>query len=82
MEIERKFILKELPGDLDMYDYYHIEQGYISTEPVIHSEDFLCDATLKGEFVRVVNAADGLDSRERTRILRCGLRALLGESLF
>ena len=49
---------------------------------MIHSEDFLCDATLKGEFVRVVNAADGLDSRERTRILRCGLRALLGESLF
>ncbi len=42
MEIERKFILKELPGDLDMFDYYHIEQGYISTEPVIrirHKED-------------------------------------------
>ena len=49
---------------------------------MIHSEDFLCDATLKGEFVRVVNAADGLEERERTRILRCGLRALSGETLF
>ena len=34
------------------------------------------------EFVRVVNAADGLSDRERTRILRCGLRALSGDSLF
>lgn len=70
------FISKEWEG---RYHYFELKD---STEPVIHSEDFLCDATLKGEFVRVVNAADGLDSRERTRILRCGLRALLGESLF
>ena len=70
------FIMKEWEG---RYHYFELKD---CTEPVIHSEDFLCDATLKGEFVRVVNAADGLDGRERTKILRCGLRALLGESLF
>ena len=70
------FISKEWEG---RYHYFELKN---STEPVIHSEDFLCDATLKGEFVRVVNAAEGLGDRERTRILRCGLRALLGESLF
>jgi hypothetical protein len=49
---------------------------------VVHSEDFVCDATLKGEFVRTVCAAGELSDDQRTRILRCGLRALSGEPLF
>ena len=53
-----------------------------STCPVVHSEDFLCDATLKGEFVRIVNAADSLNPAEKTQVLRCGLRALSGDTLF
>lgn len=35
MEIERKFLIKEMPADLDTYDYHIIEQGYLSTEPVV-----------------------------------------------
>ena len=35
MEIERKFLLKELPKDLDKYSSTEISQGYISTEPVV-----------------------------------------------
>ena len=61
---------------------YHYFEYCDRTVPVVHSEEFLCDATLKGEFVRVVSAAEGLSERERTRILRCGLRALSGDSLF
>ena len=34
MEIERKFLIKDLP-DLSKYDYVDIEQGYLSTEPVV-----------------------------------------------
>ena len=34
MEIERKFLIKELP-DLRKYKYYKIEQGYLSTSPVV-----------------------------------------------
>lgn len=34
MEIERKFLISDLP-DLSNYDYVDIEQGYISTKPVI-----------------------------------------------
>jgi len=34
MEIERKFLIKELP-DLSKYDYVDIEQGYLSTNPVV-----------------------------------------------
>lgn len=34
MEIERKFLVKEVP-DLSQYKVLHIEQGYISTHPTI-----------------------------------------------
>ena len=34
MEIERKFLIKELP-DLSKYDYVEIEQGYLCTHPVV-----------------------------------------------
>ncbi|QFJ54634.1 CYTH domain-containing protein [Pseudobutyrivibrio xylanivorans] len=34
MEIERKFLIKELP-DLSKYNYVDIEQGYLSTQPVV-----------------------------------------------
>ena len=61
---------------------YHYFEYLSSAEPVVHTEDFLCDASLKGEFVRVVSSDSALSSRERAMILRCGLRALSGESLF
>lgn len=35
MEIERKFLLKKLPENLDTYPVRHLEQGYLSTAPVI-----------------------------------------------
>ena len=63
-------------------DRYHYFDFVDNTDPVVRCEDFLCDATLKGEFVRIVSAADGLDEASRAAILRCGLRALSGEPLF
>ena len=35
MEIERKFLIKELPKKLDTYPCRHLEQGYLSTAPVV-----------------------------------------------
>lgn len=35
MEIERKFTIKALPGNLEQYPFHHIEQAYLNTEPVI-----------------------------------------------
>ncbi len=35
MEIERKFLLKELPKDLEQYPHAHLEQGYLCTNPVV-----------------------------------------------
>lgn len=35
MEIERKFLLKALPDELSNYPCHHIEQAYLSVDPVI-----------------------------------------------
>lgn len=35
MEIERKFLIKTLPTDLENYPHQSIEQAYLSTEPVV-----------------------------------------------
>ncbi len=35
MEIERKFLIYKLPEDLGKYPFHIIEQGYLSTEPVV-----------------------------------------------
>lgn len=35
MEIERKFLVKTLPENLEQYPVKEIEQGYLSTHPVV-----------------------------------------------
>ena len=35
MEIERKYLLDKLPENLTAYPHKKIEQGYLSTEPVV-----------------------------------------------
>ncbi len=35
MEIERKFLISQLPGDLSSYPCLKIQQGYLCTDPVV-----------------------------------------------
>lgn len=35
MEIERKFLISEIPDNLEQYPFRIIEQGYLSTKPVV-----------------------------------------------
>ena len=35
MEIERKYLIRTLPDQLDSYPHTHIEQGYLCTAPVV-----------------------------------------------
>lgn len=39
------------------------------------------DASLKGEFVRLVQREAGLDEEEKAEIIRCGIQALAGEEM-
>ena len=56
MEIERKFLLKTLPDKLEDYPCRHIEQGYLSTDPVIRirrqDEDYYLTYKSHGLMVR------------------------------
>ena len=35
MEIERKYLIRELPEHLERYAYHEIEQAYLCTAPVV-----------------------------------------------
>ncbi len=62
MEIERKFLVKQIPSELSSYKKRLIEQGYLSTNPVVRvrrdNDDFYL--TYKGQ---------GLLSREEYNLL-------------
>lgn len=49
-EIERKFLLKQLPKDMTSFAYHEIEQAYLCTDPVvrIRKEDNSFYLTYKG----------------------------------
>ena len=52
MEIERKFLIKQLPENLSSYSFHIIEQAYLCTEPVIRirrqDDDFILTYKSKG----------------------------------
>lgn len=56
MEIERKYLLKKLPENLNTYTSKKLVQGYLSTEPVVRvrqeGDDFYLTYKSKGLLVR------------------------------
>ena len=56
MEIERKFLITKLPENLSNYKCRHIEQGYLSTNPVVRvrkdNEDYILTYKGSGKMVR------------------------------
>ncbi|MBQ9155299.1 MAG: CYTH domain-containing protein [Eubacterium sp.] len=61
MEIERKFLIKKLPEDIDSYPHELIRQAYISTDPVIRIRR-------KGESFILTVKSSGLMAREETEL--------------
>ena len=59
-------------------NFYHLEvidESGIS----INSDDYKYDRSLKGEFIRLVHSKEELSEKERERIIKTGLGALLGD---
>ena len=56
MEIERKFLIKKLPADLESYPHRLIEQGYLCTDPVVRvrrqDDDYILTYKGSGKMVR------------------------------
>ena len=56
MEIERKFLVEQVPEHLENYPCHHIEQGYLCTEPVVRirqqDDDYFLTYKSKGLMAR------------------------------
>lgn len=56
MEIERKFLTKQLPANLEQYPHKEIKQAYLCTNPVVrirqHGEDYILTYKGRGMMVR------------------------------
>ncbi|HIU75859.1 MAG TPA: CYTH domain-containing protein [Candidatus Pelethocola excrementipullorum] len=56
MEIERKYLIHQLPEDLNLHPHYKIEQAYLCTEPVVRirrqGDDYFLTYKSKGFMVR------------------------------
>lgn len=56
MEIERKFLIKELPVNIERYSHKEFEQAYLCTEPVVRvrreGEEYVLTYKSKGLMVR------------------------------
>lgn len=65
MEIEKKYLIKELPDNLEHYRHYDIEQAYISASPAIRvrKKGVFSDGSLSLTYILTVKGK-GLIKRE------------------
>ncbi len=85
-----KFVLtgeRELDDELDIPRFvrmfenkYFFVKCYDRTKTLIDYDSFQYDKSLKGEFVRLVQAQD-MDEEEKTRIIELGIKAIMGEDI-
>ncbi len=61
-------------------DYFYFEKVYDQTHLRVDYSDYEKDASLKGEFIRMVLDSD-LSEEKKTEVIRCGILALSGEEL-
>ncbi|MBO4375264.1 MAG: metallophosphoesterase [Lachnospiraceae bacterium] len=59
-------------------DFYFVKVSD-ETSIAVDYDSFLKDASLKGEFVRLLKSDTSLDEDRRSAIIRCGIQALSGE---
>ena len=61
-------------------DYFYFVKVYDNTKIAVDYRDFMKDASLKGEFVRLLHSSD-LSEEMKTEVIRLGLKALNGEDI-
>lgn len=60
---------------------YYFVKIYDETNLKIHTEDYLLDESLKGEYVRMIMQDTSLSEEEKAMIIRYGLQVLAGEEV-
>lgn len=61
-------------------DYYFVKI-YDESKLAVDYNAFRLDESLKGEFVRMVMAAEDMDEDLKAEVIRCGIQALAGEEI-
>ncbi|MCM1107194.1 MAG: metallophosphoesterase [Blautia sp.] len=61
-------------------DYFYFEKVYDRTKLRVNYSDFEQDASLKGEFIRMVLASE-MTEAQKNEVIRCGITALSGEEI-
>ena len=64
-----------------LMDSFYFAKVQDKTKIAVDYNDFELDASLKGEFVRLVKGDDSLSEEEKAEIIRCGFQALNGEDI-
>ena len=85
-----KFVItgeRELDDEIDIDRFvrafeakYFFVKCYDRTKTMVDYDSFLYDKSLKGEFVRLVQAQD-MDEDEKAKIIELGIRAIMGEDI-
>ena len=61
-------------------DFYFVK-AKDQTRIRIDYDRYMLDESLKGEFVRIVRAAEDLSEEDKAQIVQYGIRALAGEEI-
>lgn len=65
----------------DMFeDYFYFEKVYDETKLLVNYSDYEKDASLKGEFIRMVLNSD-MDEDKKSEVIKAGIMALSGEEI-
>lgn len=65
----------------DMFEeYFYYEKVYDETRLLINYSEYEKDASLKGEFIRMVLGSD-MTEEQKSEVIRCGISALSGEEV-
>ncbi len=85
-----KFVItgeRELDDELDIIRFVRIFENkyffvkcYDRTRTLVDYDSFQYDKSLKGEFVRLVQAQD-MDENEKAKIIELGIKAIMGEDI-
>ena len=73
-EINTEFLVEQFS------EYFYFIKIYDETKLLINYEDYANDISLKGEFIRLVQASD-LSEEEKSLVIRTGIQALQGEEI-
>ena len=77
---QKRFHLGKSSCDYKFSEGTYYEKVYDETRLLINYSEYEKDASLKGEFIRMVLGSD-MTEEQKSEVIRCGISALSGEEI-